>query len=91
MAAAGYDISEGDTWAVNEFPSSVRTGTGTDRQNARDLVRGLFSGDGGPEVKGTVFIVGVGQSVLDTTLYQTNLQNWFGDSGFWTDMTKLST
>ena len=87
MAAAGYDVSKGDTWAVNEFPSSVRTGAGSDRQNARDLVRGLFSGDGGPDTKGTVFVVGVGQSVLDTTLYQTNLQNWFGDSGFWTDMT----
>ena len=86
MAAAGYDVSKGDTWAVNEFPSSVRTGAGSDRQNARDLVRGLFSGDGGPDTKGTVFVVGVGQSVLDTTLYQTNLQNWFGDSGFWTDM-----
>jgi hypothetical protein len=72
---------------VNEFPSSVRTGTGSDRQSARDLVRGLFTGDGGPDTKGTVFIVGVSQSVLDTTLYQTNLQNWYGDSGFWTDMT----
>jgi hypothetical protein len=87
MAAAGYDVSQGDTWAVNEFPSSVRTGAGGDRQNARDLVRGLFTGDGGPQVKGTVFVVGVSQSVLDTTLYQTNLQNWLGDSGFWTDMT----
>jgi hypothetical protein len=87
MAAAGFDVSQGDTWAVNELPSSVRLGTGSDRQNARDLVRGLFTGDGGQGVKGTVWIVGVGQSVLDTTLYQTNLQNWFGDSGFWADMT----
>jgi hypothetical protein len=86
MAAAGFDVSQGDTWAVNELPSSVRLGTGNDRQNARDLVRGLFTGDGGQGVKGTVWIVGVGQSVLDTTLYQTNLQNWFGDSGFWADM-----
>src|SRR5205809_156923 len=23
MAAAGFDVSKGDTWAVNEFPSSV--------------------------------------------------------------------
>jgi hypothetical protein len=87
MAAAGFDVTKGDTWAVNEFPSSVRIGAGSDRQNARDLVRGLYTGDGGPDTKGTVFIVGVGQSVLDTTVYQTNLQNWFGDAGFWTDMT----
>jgi hypothetical protein len=87
MAAAGFDVSKGDTWAVNEFPSSVRVGTGSDRQNARDFVRGLYTGDGGPPTKGAVFIVGVGQSVLDTTLYQTNLQNWLGDAAFWTDMT----
>ncbi len=86
MAAAGFDVSTGDTWAVNEFPSSVRVGTGNDRQNARDLVRGLYTGDGGPPTKGTVWIIGIGQSVPDTTLYQTNLQNWLGDTGFWTDM-----
>jgi hypothetical protein len=86
MATAGFDVSKGDTWAVNEFPSSVRVGTGSDRQNARDLVRGLYTGDGGPPTKGTVWIVGIGQPVPDTTLYQTNLQNWLGDTGFWTDM-----
>ena len=86
MAAAGFDVSAGDTWAVNEFPSSVRVGTGAARQNARDLVRGLYTGDGGTPVKGVVFIVGVGQPVPDTTLYQTNLQNWMGDTAFWTDM-----
>jgi len=85
MAATGFDVSKGDTWAVNEFPSSVRVPS-ADRQNARDLVRGLYTGDGGPPTKGTVFIVGVGQSVADTTPYQTNLQNWLGDAGFWTDM-----
>ncbi|MGE5275168.1 MAG: hypothetical protein ACM3QU_15575 [Verrucomicrobiota bacterium] len=85
MAAAGFDVSSGDTWAVNEFPSSVRVPS-ADRQNARDLVRGLYTGDGGPPVKGAVFIVGVGQAVPDTTPYQTNLQNWLGDAAFWTDM-----
>ncbi len=85
MAAAGFDVSRGDTWAVNEFPSSVRVPS-ADRQNARELVRGLYTGDSGPSVKGTVFIVGVGQAVADTTPYQTNLQNWLGDAAFWTDM-----
>jgi hypothetical protein len=86
MATAGFDVSKGDAWAVNELPSSVRVGTGNDRQNARDFARGLYTGDGGPPTKGTVWIVGIGQSVLDTTLYQTNVQNWLGDSGFWADM-----
>src|SRR5262245_1470352 len=85
MATAGFDVSRGDTWAVNEFPSSVRVPS-ADRQNARELVRGLFTGDGGPPAKGVVWIIGVGQAVADTTPYQTNLQNWLGDTGFWTDM-----
>ena len=45
MEAAGFDVSKGDTWAVNEFSSAVRVGTGAARQNARDLVRGLATGE----------------------------------------------
>src|SRR4051794_4744374 len=41
MAAAGFDVSQGDTWALNELSSAVRTGTGSARQNVRDLIRGL--------------------------------------------------
>jgi hypothetical protein len=86
MVDAGYDVTEGDTWAVNEFPSSVRIGTGSTRANAREFVRGLYEGDGTRPTRGAVFTIGVGQSVPDATLYQTNLQNWLTDSAFWTDM-----
>ena len=86
MEAAGFDVAKGDTWAVNELSSAVRVGTGTARQNARDLVRGLATGSGGTPVKGVAWTVGISQPVADTTLYQTNLQNWLGDAAFWTDM-----
>ena len=86
MEAAGFDVAKGDTWAVNELSSAVRVGTGNARQNARDLVRGLATGSGGTPVKGVAWIVGISQPVADTTLYQTNLQNWMGDAAFWTDM-----
>ncbi len=86
MEAAGFDVSKGDTWAVNELSSAVRVGTGAARQNARDLVRGLATGSGGTQVKGVAWTVGISQPVIDTTLYQTNLQNWMGDAAFWTDM-----
>jgi hypothetical protein len=86
MAEAGYDVAKGDTWAVNEFPSSVRTGAGTARASARDFVRGLYEGDGARPSRGAVFVVGVGQATPDVTLYQTNLQNWLTDSAFWADM-----
>jgi hypothetical protein len=86
MEAAGFDVTKGDTWAVNEFPSSVRANTGTTRAQVRDFVHGLYSGDGTPPTKGVVFVVGVGQSAAGLPLYQTNLQNWLTDTAFWNDM-----
>ena len=79
MTAAGFDAAAGDTWAVNQPSSAVRTGTGVARQNAVEFLRGLAS-DG---VKGIVFMQGIGQSTADTTTYKLALQSWFGDSAFW--------
>jgi hypothetical protein len=86
MTAAGYDATKGDTWAVNEFPSSVRAVSGFDRANARELVRGLYDGDDGVPLRGTVFMIGVGERSTAVSTYQNNLQSWLTDSGFWTDM-----
>jgi hypothetical protein len=86
MEAAGFDVTKGDTWAVNEFPSTVRTGAGSIRQSVRDFVHGLYAGDGTPPTKGVVFVIGPGQSAGDLLLYQSNLQNWLTDSAFWSDM-----
>ena len=79
MAAAGFDAAAGDTWAVNELSSAVRTGTGVARQNALDFLRGLAA-DG---VKGVVFVQGIGQSTADTTTYKLALQRWLEDDAFW--------
>jgi hypothetical protein len=87
MAAQGFDVAAGDTWAVNESSSAVRTGTGAARQNLRDLVRGLYdAGGSGPQVKGAVFVVGVGQTATNLSTYKGTLQNWYADTAFWTDM-----
>jgi hypothetical protein len=80
MAAAGFDAAAGDTWALNELSSAVRTGTGAARANALEFMRGLSS-DG---VKGVVFVSGIGQTTSDTSLYKVNLQNWLQDGAFWT-------
>src|SRR5574338_335562 len=64
MAAAGYDVAAGDTWALNEVSSAVRRGDGDGRANVRELLRGLYDAAGeGPPTKGVVFVVGVGQRV----------------------------
>ena len=86
MAAAGYDFSKGDTWVLNEVTSAVRRNTGVARANLRELLRGLFEGDGTRQTRGAVFVTGFGQQTGDLSLYQTNLQNWLSDSAFWTDM-----
>jgi hypothetical protein len=85
MAAAGYDVARGDTWAVNEFPSTVRRDLGSDRQDARDFVYGLYEGDGRP-VQGAVFVIGVMHGTSDASLYKSTLKTWFADTPFWLDM-----
>ena len=86
MAAAGFDVGAGDSWAVNELSSAVRVGTGASRQNMRDLVHGLYDGDGGPPAKGVVFVTGIGQSTGSTDTYKARLESWLQDAGFWADM-----
>ena len=87
MAAAGYDVGAGDTWALNEVSSAVRRGDGSGRANVRELLRGLFdaAGEGAP-TKGVVFVVGVGQRVPELGTYKARTQEWLQDSAFWIDM-----
>ena len=86
MAAAGYDVSRGDSWALNEASTAVRRGTGNARANLREFLRGLYEGDGTRPTRGAVLVVGFGQQTADLSLYQSTLQNWLADSAFWTDM-----
>src|SRR4029434_8122517 len=44
MAAAGYDVTLGDLWAMNEVPSSVRQNAGQSRRNLLDFLQGLYEG-----------------------------------------------
>jgi len=87
MAAAGFDVSAGDSWALNELSSAVRAGTGTSRQNMRDFVHGLYDADGSqPATKGVAFVTGIGQPTASLGTYKANLESWLQDAGFWSDM-----
>ena len=87
MAAQGFDVAAGDSWAVNESSTAVRAGTGTARANVRDLVRGLYdAGGNGTPVRGAVFIVGLAQSTANLSVYKGYLESWYADTPFWTDM-----
>jgi hypothetical protein len=89
MAAAGYDIASGDTWALNELPSTVRRDEQNARTNMRDFIRGLYTGDGTvPVSKGVVFVIGLAQTLTDTSVYHATLEGWLQDEPFWADMAR---
>ena len=86
MAAAGYDVALGDTWALNELTSAVRRGDGNARTNIREFLRGLYEGDGSRPTRGAALVIGFGQRTADVSAYQNTLQGWLSDTAFWTDM-----
>ena len=88
MNTALFDPVGGDIWALNELGNATRTNTGPQRANMQEAVRGLYEGDGGPEVKGLVWPIGVGQSTSDTSVYKGQLEPWYADAGFWSSMSQ---
>jgi hypothetical protein len=86
MAAAGYDVGSGDSWALNEVPSSIRRGDGTARTDLREFLRGLYEGGAAGPARGAVFVIGLGQRTADLSTYQGTVQGWLTDGAFWTDM-----
>jgi len=85
MIDAGYDVAVGDTWIINELPSSVRTGEDDARTHIRSAVRGLYEGNG-PTSQGGVFIAGIGQTLQNFAVYKPNVEGWLEDAPFWVDM-----
>jgi hypothetical protein len=86
IAAADFRLDLGDGWVLNELSSAVRRGDGTARQNVRDFVRGLYTGDGTLPTKGGVFVSGIGSPTADVSTYKARLQGWYKDTAFWNDM-----
>ena len=85
MVIAGYDVSRGDLWALNEVPSAVRQNAGQARRNLLDFLRGLYEGDGSTApTKGLVFVVGFGQRTQNLSTYLANMRGWLRDAAFWT-------
>jgi len=97
MQTAGFDVSKGDTWALNEVgsPSNTKLGVdvftnaGTARADMREFVRGLYTGAAGMAPSpGLVFVADPLQMSSDLAQYKTQLQDWYADSAFWSDMSR---
>jgi hypothetical protein len=89
MVEKNYLVELGDTWSINELSSAVRQG-GIARANAQNFVRCLYDGGDGslPPAKGNVFVVGLGQSTGNMSVYKPNLRGWLADSAFWAEMAR---
>lgn len=87
MVDAGYCVESGDTWAINEAPTSTRLDTGTTRADLIELVRALDEGmPGMPPARGAVFVINFGQGTSTGSVYQGNLESWLTDATFWGQM-----
>ncbi len=87
MKAANYDVAKGDTWSLNELPSTVRTGVGSARTNAKLAVRGLHAGPSGAiPARGAVFVIGMGQQTVNLSVYKPQVKAWLKDDSFWNAM-----
>jgi hypothetical protein len=86
MAAAGYDVAAGDTWAINEFPTTTRSGESDVWTHERSAVKGLAIGDGTLTSKGVVYTAGMGQTLANTSVLKSNIENWLQQDAFWADM-----
>jgi PKD repeat protein len=90
-AVGGFEAAAGDIWALNELSSAVRQGSGPSRQNMREFVHGLYDGDGGPPMKGLVWVAGISQGTTFLDTYKGNVKNWLADDSFWLDMSQYVT
>jgi hypothetical protein len=86
MTDAGYDVAGGDTWAINEFPSTTRTGDQDVWTHEENAVKGLDEGDGTVSSKGVVYLEGMGQNLANFSVYKANVENWLQQDAFWNAM-----
>jgi hypothetical protein len=88
MADAGYCVESGDTWIINEIPSSVRT-TASVRAGFEALVLGLFEGASGmPEARGAALVWNMGHATRNLSVYEPSVKAWLSDTAFWERMNR---
>jgi hypothetical protein len=81
--ACGYDFAHGETWALNEMHSGIRTNVPGARANMIQLLDAVRDASGVP---GIVWVIGVGQQTVNLSDYKPKLQEWLQDGPFWTAM-----
>jgi hypothetical protein len=85
MTDAGYDVAGGDTWAINEFPSTTRSGVDDVWTHERNAVKGLYEGQGTTS-QGVVYLAGMGQTLQNFSVYKPLVEGWLQQDAYWADM-----
>jgi HYR domain-containing protein len=101
MVTAGFDVSQGDTWAINEVGSPTSATEqmakhvftnddhGAARRDLLEFIRGLYVGTGlpgMPPAPGLVFAANPTQITTDLHDYKQGLRDWYKDGAFWSGM-----
>jgi len=97
MVTAGFDVSRGDSWAINEVGTATHSneqmakdvflGTDHARIDLLDFIRGLYTGvPGMPSAPGLVFAASPSQITADPEQYKQGLRSWYQDGAFWSDL-----
>jgi hypothetical protein len=89
MAAAGLDVTRGETWALNELSQEVLENVPERRAEILEFLHGLYDGEPGmPKARGIVFNIGLRSSisVSEATAYKASLQVWLADGPFWSGL-----
>jgi hypothetical protein len=87
MAERGLDVTNGETWALNELTTEVLENVPGRRAEIREFLRGLYDGvPNVPKARGIVFNVSPRAHVEDLTAYKASLQAWLADAPFWSDL-----
>ena len=98
MEQAGYDVTAGETWLINEFDRTTardapRRPPDHDwpparRKDMRELMRGLYTGAPGMAPVPGIAEIGIHfrhQNLPNVNRYRLDMKRWLADAGFWAD------
>ena len=98
MEQAGYDVTAGETWLINEFDRTTARDAPRQppdhdwpparRADMRELMRGLYQGAPGMPKAPGIAEIGIHfrhQNLPTVNRYRLDMKRWLADAGFWSD------
>jgi hypothetical protein len=84
MAQRGLDVTNGETWALNELSTEILEDVPGRREEILEFLRGLYDGlPGMPKARGIVFNLFPRATETQLAGYKADLKAWLTDEPFW--------